>query len=325
MALADKYALIHFMRQARKAKWQLNIDCSVDELLKRFKQPPTLNRFLWQPLTVAALNTPPHCASAKALLTVLRDSFDAPAWASDMLIPRCNLSALLPKAAIDFVIKHGGDIQLGASIKQLIKNEHQWKLISQQGDTTSASNHDAVIIATPPYITSSLLADMGVPDVCKQLDQFRYEPMTTVYLQYPTHCKLPSPIIALAADDNQKHWGQFVFDQGHLNANKAGLFAVVISASHHTMHMPKQELVEHIAQQLAQSFKTPLLNAPHWHHVITEKRATFSCAVGVERPHNFIGLTNLVIAGDYTIDNYPATLESAVQSGSNAAMLLANG
>lgn len=56
--------------------------------------------------------------------------------------------------------------------------------------------------------------------------------------------------------------------------------------------------------------------------MITEKRATFSCTPGLIRPGNATALPGLVLAGDYTASDYPATLETAVRSATAAARLL---
>ncbi|MGZ3255010.1 MAG: FAD-dependent oxidoreductase, partial [Burkholderiaceae bacterium] len=52
------------------------------------------------------------------------------------------------------------------------------------------------------------------------------------------------------------------------------------------------------------------------------KRATFSCTPALDRPENATSINGLVIAGDYTASDYPATIESAVRSGVAAAKLL---
>jgi uncharacterized protein with NAD-binding domain and iron-sulfur cluster len=78
-----------------------------------------------------------------------------------------------------------------------------------------------------------------------------------------------------------------------------------------------------VARQLAHAFGQPLLAAPLWTQVISEKRATFACTPGLDRPGNPTGLPGLMLAGDYTASDYPATLESAVRSGLAAAALAA--
>ena len=57
-------------------------------------------------------------------------------------------------------------------------------------------------------------------------------------------------------------------------------------------------------------------------HVATEKRATFRCTPGLQRPAASIA-ERLWAAGDYVAGPYPATLEGAVRAGRDAALGLA--
>lgn len=54
----------------------------------------------WQPLILAALNTPLGVADMATLARVLRDSLAGARDASDLLLPRVDLSALLPKGVL---------------------------------------------------------------------------------------------------------------------------------------------------------------------------------------------------------------------------------
>ena len=54
---------------------------------------------------------------------------------------------------------------------------------------------------------------------------------------------------------------------------------------------------------------------------VVEKRATFACTPGLQRPPQAIA-PGLLACGDYTEGPYPATLEGAVRSGLAAAHAL---
>ena len=116
---ADKMALARFSTTARWMDWQLNVDCSVSELLQRYEQTERLIQLMWNPLCIAALNTPPDCASARVFLAVLRDSLGAKRSASDMLLPIVDLSALMPQVAAEFILKNGGQVHLGTTVQDL--------------------------------------------------------------------------------------------------------------------------------------------------------------------------------------------------------------
>src|SRR5690606_4689214 len=125
----DKMALARFTSTARWMEWRLDHDCPVAELLARYDQTPRLIKLLWQPLCIAALNTPPEKASAQAFLAVLRDSLGAGRRsASDMLIPRSDLTTLLPLQAARFIEARGGRVLAGQAVKSLVRREQSWIL-----------------------------------------------------------------------------------------------------------------------------------------------------------------------------------------------------
>lgn len=323
LARQDKKALAQFFTAARWLGWRFDQDVSVSVLLERYGQTPRLARLMWHPLCLAALNTPPERASANVFMATLRDSLGAGRAASDMLIPRLELSALFPQAAARYIDTHGGAVRSGAKVGALSRLPNGWEL--QCGGETGGM-FDAVVLATPPSASAALLAPLkGAAALAAQLDAFEYEPIATCYLQYEAGLRLPLPFCALLDEPAAQRFGQFAFDRGQLDPGQAGLLAVVISAASEAATLDQDTLAQAVAAQLADAFADPRLGAPLWSRVITEKRATFACTPGLARPGNLTSLPGLVLAGDYTASDYPATLESAVRSGQAAAKAILAG
>jgi squalene-associated FAD-dependent desaturase len=313
LSLADKLSLARFASAARWMGWQLHRDCTVSELLERFEQTDRLTRLMWRPLCIAALNTPPERASAKVFLAVLRDSLGASRAASDMLLPRTDLSALFPDAAIAWLQKQGGKVMLGNRVSAIHADDDGWKIDSEQ----HSDHYQHVVIATSAAHAQTLLLE--IDDALADTLNFEYEAITTCYLKYAPTVRLPAPMLALIDDPDSQRWGQFVFDRGQLDAAQAGLLAVVISASGEATESGRQALEESVAQQLAHDLQMPELATPVWSKAITEKRATFACVPGMQRPSNETAHRGLWLAGDYTESEYPATIEGAVRSGLRVA------
>ena len=150
--------------------------------------------------------------------------------------------------------------------------------------------------------------------IVRMIDQFVYQPIYSVYLQYAPGFRLPFRMCGL-----QARYSQWLFDRGQL-CGQDGLIGVVISASGVHQGLAHDELARAVHAELAGNF--PGLGEPRWHQVIAEKRATFSCTPGLLRPDNATAIAGLYLAGDYTASEYPATIESAVRSGVRAANLV---
>ena len=330
LSVADKLSLARFSSAARWMNWQLDVDCSVAELLERFEQTERLIQLMWRPLCISALNTPPERASAKVFLKTLGDSLGAARSASDMLLPTRDLSALFPDAAMSYVEKRGGKARLGVHVRALNHQASQSPQSPQSHQSHQANSwhitgddfdecFDKVIVATPAYAAQTLLSPLNT--ALSDALNFTYEPITTCYLKYDSSVQLDSPFFALRDHAESAQWGQFVFDRGQLDTTQAGLLAVVISASTEAAALGQAALAQAVAQQLADVFQRKELATPEWSWVITEKRATFACEPNLRRPPNETALNNLWLAGDYTAGDYPATIEGAVRSGLQAASL----
>ncbi len=308
---ADRFALLRLMRYLQKRRYVLGEDYPVSELLARTRQTPLLVELMWEPLCLAALNTPLKEASAQVFANVLRDSVGASASASEMLLPRVDLSELLPVAAGQYLARHAQEILIATPIKQVRKVEDGFHL---DGDPDGTAVFSHVIVATAPYHASTLLA--GFDELTRlraQIDALPHEPITTVYLRYDEAMPLPEPMIQLSGC--QVQW---LFDKEAISGER-GLLAGVISTAGPQGVMSREDLVLDTHRAIEALFPQRKLRAPSWSQVITERRATIACRPGISRPRALTPVKNLFLAGDYIDSPYPATIESAVRSGREAA------
>jgi hydroxysqualene dehydroxylase len=296
LTLNEKFAALRFMRCQEKRGFRLEADMTAADLFAAHRQPERVRRFLWEPLCLAALNTPVARASAQVFLNVLKDSLAADRAASDLLLPATDFSRLFPEPAARFIAAHGGRLHRSMRITSL--------------DTLSAFDH--VVLAIAPYQLPKLLAphpEFG--PLIRQIENFAWQPIATCYLQYPADVRLPFAM--LGVDGGHSQW---LFDRGLL-CGQDGLIAAVISGDGPWQTLGHEALAAAIHGEIAAL--RPGLPAPLKTHVIEEKRATFACTPGLDRPGPATVRPNLWLAGDYVAGDYPATLEGAVRSGIAAA------
>jgi squalene-associated FAD-dependent desaturase len=300
----EKRAAIRLMQSLQGKHFMISPDSSVTTWLNANHAPSRQRRLLWEPLCVAALNTPADQASAQMLANVLRDSLANHRAASDLLIPQVNLSALFPEPAAAFITRHGGQVHRSQRVTSLAQTSQGWR-INDQGP------FDQVVLAVAPYHLAAI-----APGLAACVQAFTWEPIVTSYLAYPAAAHLSRPMLGIA--DGLAQW---LFDRGQLDG-QAGLIAAVISARGRHLDLPNHQLEAQIHQEIAKLIPAGL--TPHHTHTLIEKRATFSCTPGLVRPAADTGLPGLWLAGDYVTSgditqDYPATIEGAVRSGVRAA------
>ena len=314
----ERMKAARFMLTLRNANFQLNklppppgegwgegsSDMTVTALLAQYGQDADLTLKLWEPLCIAALNTPIHKASAQVLLNVLRDALNRTRADSDMLLPRIDFSALFPQRAAAHVERHGGKVFTSCGVEAVVPKDDGIELVTANG--THTFSH--VICAASPTVAAKLLRPIAaLENTVTQIDSLQHQPIYTVYLQYPAHVTLPHPMIGL-----HQRFSQWLFDKGQI-ADQHGLLAAVISAEGIHQELEQEELAQKVIAELREEFG--ITDTPQWFKVIAEKRATFCCAPNLKRPAQQTALPNLLLAGDYTAGDYPATLEGAVLSG----------
>jgi squalene-associated FAD-dependent desaturase len=305
----DRRAATRFVRALQTTRYRVAPDEPVAALLDRHAQPPVVRECLWEPLCIAALNTPAAQASAQVFANVLRDSLGAARAASDLLLPRADLGALFPEPAARWLEQRGGRVRLGAAVRRIVPAGDAFLV-----DADPQHRYEGVVVAVGPQHAGALLAALpALEGVQAQLGAFDFEPIHTCYLQYD-RASLPAPMLGL-----RDAWTQWVFDRGRLGG-MPNLLAAVVSAAQPPDGATQDDIAARIDAELRERIDG--LGTLQWSRVVAERRATFRCSPSLDRPGNDTAVHRLVLAGDYTASDYPATLESAVRSGVAAATIL---
>ncbi len=307
--LREKLAAARFMRCLQAENYRLPGDCTVAALLDRHAQHGRLRRFLWEPLCLAALNTPPETASAQVFAHVLRDSLGGRREDTDLLLPAADLSAIFPDAAAEFIAKHGGEIRLSRRVDAITSTSF--------GLAIDGERFDRAILATAPQHAATLLDQHeATRDTAAMLAAYRHEPIATLYAAYPPETRLPSPMLGLEGYAPDAI-GQWIFDRGALN-DTPGMLAFVLSADVDWNRLDHGKLLAVLHHRLEETLGCTL-PPPGWHKLVRDRRATLACTPNLPRPPVQTSIPDLLLAGDYVCADYPSTLEGAVRSGIAAA------
>ena len=309
VSLREKLGAALFMRALQRSDYRLTADCTVTELLDAHRQHGRLRRYLWEALCLAALNTAPQHASAQIFANVLRDSLGGGHADTDLLLPAADLDRIFALPAADYIRAHQGEIRLSSRVESIAALD--------AGLAIGGEDFDRVIVALAPQHAVPLLARHAeTAATAALLAGYTFEPIATVYAQYPTDFRLPLAMLGLGSDGADS-LGQWVVDRGQLGG-APGLMAFVLSANGAWDEMASAPLLAALQRELEQALGRKL-PPPLWHQLIRERRATFSCRPDLPRPAAQTALPGLWLAGDYVCANYPATLEGAVRSGVAAA------
>jgi len=311
ISLNERMAALRFMQGLKNTQYQIVRDLPLERFLINQHQSKKLIGFLWEPLCLAALNTPVAKASTRIFLNVLRDTFSGNKKNSDFLLPRLDLSQIIADPLSHYIQAKGGVVKLNQRVRAVMPENNGFNVETRQ----EKLHFSHVIIAVSPARVEKLIETL--PKLNHAIEQtltYQYQPIYTVYFQYPPGTRLPAVISGLSGSI-----GQWVFDRGQL-CGQNNIISVIISAEGKHQQLTQDELALKVAKELNRAF--PALAKPLWHKVIAEKRATFSCEPNLPRPTNRTLQPNVFLAGDYTYPDYPATIEGAIRSGIYCANLI---
>ncbi|MFT9636477.1 hydroxysqualene dehydroxylase HpnE [Alcaligenes phenolicus] len=312
LSWSQKIKLARFCRWLMKQQWRTPDGLTVLQLLEQHQQDSHVIRLFWQPLCVAAMNTPIEQACAQLFAHVLRDSLGGPRQASQTLIPLTDLSQLWCEPALRDI-----QLQLGHRVQRLE--------LTESGVQIDGLQFDAAIVACPPVQAARLLHSLPSSPASEQLlaelEAFRYVPIATLYLELEQAWNLPHSMLML--DDRSGSGGQWLFDHSALKPGSGEtLVGIVISDAVRLQALDREQAIATIIEQVrSQTRHLKAMPAVRASELIIEKRATFAAVPGLRRPSVKTPWSAIRLAGDWTDTGYPGVLEGAVRSGLKAAHL----
>ncbi|MES1986955.1 MAG: FAD-dependent oxidoreductase, partial [Pseudomonadota bacterium] len=181
LSISELIAAIKFMVYLRRSRFQITGDKALEQYLIEHEQPTKLIEMLWEPLCLAALNTPIAIASTQVFLNVLKDSFSNDSLTtskknSDFLLPRLDLSKIIANPIAHYLQENGAKIKLNRRIRQLELENDGFSLTTRDGKAFFSH----VVIAAPAARLDKLIESIPkLQNVYKQTQSYSYQPIYT--------------------------------------------------------------------------------------------------------------------------------------------------
>jgi len=130
LSISERLSVIRMIAKLKKISFHLSEDMPLQAYLSQQKQSDNTVNQLWEPLCLAALNTPITSASSKVLLNVLKDCFDGQKHDSDLLLPKLGLSELFAQPFTQYIEARGGKIMTGERVKSIAEVDNGYTVPS---------------------------------------------------------------------------------------------------------------------------------------------------------------------------------------------------
>ncbi len=296
---------------------------TVADLVDKLSQSQRTRETFWYPIAIATLNDEPTVSSAALFAEVLKRAFFGRRADSAFVYPKVGLSELYCKGASEIIEQTGGFVEPRAIVEALELGEGG-RIASvrlRDGRRLGASNF---IAAVPPHHLLRFLPENAVGDpFFARLADLSTSPIVCV------HAWFDRPVTDSAFVGFIGTPTQWLFNKRRIfdlhGESHPGYLSFVISGARKIVDNSNDELLEMVLGDLHRmvpaSREAKLIKAL----VLKEKQATMAPDLRSHelRPRTDTPIANFFLAGDWIQTGLPATIESAVISGNNAAAAVA--
>jgi squalene-associated FAD-dependent desaturase len=348
-----RYRLLSFAERTRVSRAALAFgridaaDPAVDatrlgDWLAAHGQDERTRRVLWDLFTVSSLNIDGDDASLALAATVVQTALLGQTGAADIGVPALPLGQLHGEAAQRKLAALSAEVRLNTKVDAILPAtgrsigvdatltpiegvngtstpaaDAPYRVVTRDGGTLEA---DGVVLAVPHEAAAKLIPDGALPgSEVAGWAGLGAAPIVNVHVVYDRPV-MEQPL-AVAVDSPV----QWVFDRTAISgyAGPGQYLAISLSAAEEYVDVPAASLREKFVPALAEVLPAARDARVVEFFVTRERRATFrqSPGSGRLRPRAATAMPGLVLAGAWTATGWPDTMEGAVRSGLNAALL----
>ena len=280
---------------------------SMLDWLKQANQTPLAIDLFWRTVLVSALNEELDRIDASYGVAVIWKVFLSNRNGFAMGIPSVPLAELYASSG-ERIGRSGGQVRTRSGVAELqISAERVTAARLDNGTVVDADHY----IAALPFdrLLRILPESVRAAEPFFNLSKLEVSPITGVHLWFDRPV-MQEPFITCVGQTIQ-----WVF-----NKRDGCYLQIVISASHR-LTQPQSEIIDLCKNELARLIPVVREAGLVRSIVVRETAATFSPLPGCDRwrPQPHTPVRNLLLAGDWIQTGWPATMESAVRSGYQAA------
>ena len=262
----------------------------------------------WEPLAVAALNTPARAGDANLLWRVLRETFAHGEAACRPRIARKGLSAALVDPALEYLQRRGAEVRFGHRLRGVSHDGGVLTHLYFGDDRVRLQDGESLVLAVPPSAAMGLLPALTVPEESSAI--------VNAHFRLPEPVGLPADLPFLGLIGGTAQW---LFARGEIAS-------VTVSAADALAAEPAELIAGRLWNDVASALGLGADPMPPY-RIVKERRATFvqTPTQVRRRPRTKSALANAYLAGDWIDTGLPATIEGAVRSGHMAASAILGG
>src|SRR3954452_11807629 len=287
-------------------------DRSFGDWLTAHGQTPATVDALWDLVGIATMNSRSDSASLAIAATVFQIGLLTDAGAADLGWSRVPLQQLHGDAAEHALAEAGAAVRTHTRVEALRSSEQGWEVRTADAVTSA----DVVVVATDPAHMERLLPADALPLASGWSAHLGTSPIVNLHLLFDRPV-LDEPFVAAVGSPVQ-----WMFDRTGQSGLQSGLsLAVSLSSADEVIDVQVAELQRSFLSEIQRILPAARTAQLLDFFVTRERQATFRPSPGSARmrPAATTAYDGLFVAGAHCATGWPATMESAVRSGEQAA------